>query len=169
MTTYTLLHTVISLIGIATGLVVAAGLLSGKRLEGWTAAFLVTTILTSVTGYGFSFTRLLPSHIVGAISLVTLAFATHARYARHMRGAWRVVYVVGAVLSLYLNCFVLVVQLFLKVPLLQAMAPTQSETPFVLTQLAVLVLFIGVGIASVRRFRPTPEETASGLAPSVPA
>jgi hypothetical protein len=149
--TNTLVHVLISLIGIVSGLVVMLGLLAGKRLDKTTAVFLATTVLTSLTGYGFPFDHLLPSHIVGAISLVVLAVAIYARYAGHLAGRWRVTYVVGAVLALYFNVFVLVVQAFLKVPFLHAMAPTQSEPPFAGVQLVVLVLFILTGILAVRR------------------
>ena len=138
MTTYTVLHVVISLVGIGSGLVVLFGLLTGRRLDKWTVVFLASTVATSATGFGFPVDRVLPSHIVGAISLVVLAVAIFARYGRHMAGRWRVVYVLLAVLSLYLNVFVGVVQAFLRVPTLRAMAPTQSEPPFALTQLAVV-------------------------------
>ena len=150
---YTIVHVLISLLGIASGLVVLAGLLAGTRLDSWTLLFLVTTVATSVTGYGFPFEHLLPSHVVGAISLVVLALAIYARYARHMAGAWRVVYVICAVLALYLNVFVLVVQLFLKVPALHALAPTQAEPPFGVTQLVVLLLFLVLGGIAARRSR----------------
>lgn len=148
---YTLVHVLISLAGIASGLVVLGGLLKGQRLESWTRVFLVTTVATSVTGYGFPFEHLLPSHIVGAISLVVLAVAIYARYARRLAGVWRVIYVVTAVLALYLNVFVLVVQLFLKVAALHALAPTQSEPPFGIAQLTVLVLFLALGTLAARR------------------
>jgi hypothetical protein len=151
--TYTLLHVVISLIGIVSGAVAVAGLLSGKRLDTTTAVFLGTTVLTSLTGYGFPFDHLLPSHIVGAISLVVLAVAIYARYARHLAGGWRAAYVVCAVAALYFNVFVLVVQLFRRVPALNALAPTQSEPPFAVAQLVVLVLFLGIGFATLRRSR----------------
>jgi hypothetical protein len=151
LATYTIVHVVISLVGIGSGLIVVVGLLTGKRLNAQTALFLATTVATSVTGYGFPFDHLLPSHIVGAISLVVLALAIYARYARHLAGAWRATYVVCAVLALYLNVFVLVVQLFLKVPALRALAPTQSEPPFGVAQLVVLVLFIALGTLAVRR------------------
>ena len=131
-----MLHVVISLIAIAAGFVVLAGLLKSKRLDGLTAAFLVTTTATSLTGFGFPFVRLLPSHIVGAISVVVLAVAVLARYTYHMTGAWRATYVVGAVMALYFNFFVLIVQTFQKVPALAALAPTQSEPPFAITQLS---------------------------------
>lgn len=156
LATFTLIHVIISLIGIASGFVVVAGLLSGKRLEGWTMIFLITTVLTSVTGFGFPFTQLLPSHIVGVISLVVLVFAILARYTFRLAGAWRWVYVVGAVMALYLNVFVLIVQLFQKVPALKAMAPTQSEPPFLIAQLAALVLFVVLGARATSRFHPMP-------------
>ena len=121
--TFTAVHVAISLIGIVTGLIVLYGLLTAKRLDGWTAIFLVTTVLTSVTGFGFPFDHLLPSHKVGIISLVLLAIAILARYALHMAGAWRWIYVVSATMALYLNCFVLVVQSFEKVPALKSDGP----------------------------------------------
>jgi hypothetical protein len=149
--TFTLVHVVISLIGIASGAVVMLGLLAGKRLDKITAVFLATTVLTSLTGYGFPFDHLLPSHIVGAISLLVLAVAIYARYAGHLAGHWRATYVISAVAALYFNVFVLVVQLFRRVPSLNALAPTQSEPPFAVAQLVVLVLFLGLGFATVRR------------------
>ena len=151
LATYTLVHVVISLVGIGSGLVVLLGLLAGKRLNLSTALFLVTTAATSITGYGFPFTHLLPSHVVGAISLVVLAVAIYARYARHLAGAWRATYVICAVAALYFNVFVLVVQSFLKVPALHSLAPTQSELPFAVAQLVVLLLFIVLGTLAVRR------------------
>ena len=150
--TYTLVHVVISLVGIGSGFVVVFGLLTGKRIYGLTALFLTTTVLTSVTGFGFPFDHLMPSHKVGIISLVALAIAILALYALHLAGAWRWIYVVGAVIALYLNVFVLVVQSFEKVPALKAMAPTQSEPPFLMAQLVVLALFIVLGIFAVKRF-----------------
>jgi Na+/H+ antiporter NhaC len=151
LATYTIVHVVISLVGIGSGLIVLAGLLTGKRLNAQTALFLATTVATSVTGYGFPFEHILPSHIVGAISLVVLALAIYARYSRHLAGAWRATYVICAVLALYLNVFVLVVQLFRRVPALHDLAPTQSEPPFGVAQLVVLVLFIILGTLAVRR------------------
>jgi hypothetical protein len=151
MDTYTLVHVLLSLVGIASGLMVLFGFLVGKRLKASTAVFLATTAATSLTGYGFPFDHLLPSHIVGAISLLVLALAGYALYARHLAGPWSAVYVVGAVMALYLNVFVLVVQSFLKVPALHDLAPTQSEPPFAVAQLAVLALFIVLGTLAVRR------------------
>jgi hypothetical protein len=153
MTTITFVHVLISLLGILSGLVVLFGLIAGKRLDGWASLFLVTTVATSVTGYMFPFHKLLPSHVVGAISLVVLAIAIYARYSRHLAGGWRRTYVISAVIALYLNVFVLVVQLFEKVPALNALAPTQSELPFKITQLVVLAIFVVLGIFAARGFR----------------
>jgi hypothetical protein len=151
LATFTFVHVVLSLAGILSGFVVMAGLLAAKRFDGWTAVFLASTMATSVTGFGFPFDHVLPSHVVGVISLVVLAVAIFARYSRHLAGAWRVIYVVGAVVALYLNVFVLIVQAFLKVPALKAMAPTQSEPPFLITQLVVMALFVVLAIVAVNR------------------
>lgn len=153
MDTLTFVHVVLSLIGIASGLVVLLGLLGNQRLETWTTIFLVTTVATSVTGFMFPFTRLLPSHVVGIISLVVLAIAIYARYPAHLSGRWSGAYAATATAALYLNVFVLVAQLFMKVPALAAMAPTQSEAPFVVAQSVVLVVFAVLGILSAVRFR----------------
>ncbi len=153
-------HTLISLVGIASGLVVACGLLTAKRLDGWTSIFLWTTVMTSVTGFMLPADRILPSHIVGVISLVVLAIAFYARYSRQLAGFWRWIYVVTAITALYLNVFVLVAQLFLKVPALKAMAPTQSEPPFALTQFVVLSLFVVLAITAAIRFRHAPVRSA---------
>ena len=158
---FTAMHVVISLIGIVTGLVVLAGLLKGRELGGWTGLFLATTALTSLTGYGFPVEHLLPSHIVGAISLVALAVASLALYTFHLAKAWRRVYVVGAILSLYLNVFVLVVQSFEKVPALKSLAPTQSEPPFAIAQLLVLALFVAFGVIAWKRAKQAPLRAAS--------
>ena len=153
LSTFTTVHVVLSLVGIFSGFVVLIGLLGGKRLDGLTALFLVSTVSTSVTGFLFPVDHFLPSHGVGIISLVVLAVAILARYAFHLAGAWRWIYVVGAVVALYLNVFVLIAQAFLKVPALKAMAPTQSEPPFLIAQLVVMALFIALGIAAAKRFR----------------
>lgn len=150
--TFTLLHVLISLTGIGSGFIVVYGLLTGKRLDGWTAIFLATTVLTSLTGFLFPVEHLLPSHLVGVISLVVLAVAILARYALHLAHAWRWIYVVCAVLALYLNSFVAVVQSFLKVPALKALAPTQKEPPFLIAQLIVMALFIVLGTFGVKKF-----------------
>jgi hypothetical protein len=154
LATYTLIHVIISLIGIVSGLIVLFAMFGGKRLEGVTALFLVTTVLTSVTGFGFPFEHLLPSHIVGMISLVVLAIAILARYSLNLAGKWRAIYVITAVMALYLNVFVLVVQSFLKVPALHAMAPKGNEPPFLIAQVVVMALFIVLGILAVRKFHP---------------
>jgi hypothetical protein len=153
LSAFTKLHVVISLIGILSGLVVMFGLLAGLRLNRWTAVFLISTVATSVTGFFFPFHGLTPAIIVGIISLVLLAVAILARYARHLGGHWRWIYVVSAMIALYLNVFVLVVQLFQKVPALKAMTPTQSEPPFAVTQLVVLALFVLLTIIAAIRFR----------------
>jgi hypothetical protein len=153
LSTFTLVHVLLSLVGIGTGLIVVYGMLTGKRLDGWTAIFLTTTVLTSATGFLFPVEHLLPSHIVGIISLVVLAGAILARYALHLAGAWRWIYVVCAVFALYLNCFVAVVQSFLKISSLKALAPTQKEPPFLVAQLTVMVIFIILGIFAVKKFR----------------
>jgi len=150
---FTLIHVVISVLGIITGLVVVGGLMAGARMDGWTAFFLPTTILTSVTGFDFPFTKVSPPHVVGAISLVVLAVCLAARYWNQMEGGWRTTYVVTAVAALYLNVFVLVVQLFAKTPALAQLAPTQQEAPFAVTQALVLALFVWIGWAAVRGFR----------------
>jgi hypothetical protein len=156
LSTFTLVHVILSLVGICSGIVVVYGLLSGKRLDGWTALFLVSTAATSVTGFGFPFDHLLPSHIVGIISLVALAVAIVARYALHLAGAGRWMYVVGAMLALYLNVFVLIVQSFEKVPALKDLAPTQSEPPFLAAQLVILALFVVLSVFAVKKFRIQP-------------
>jgi len=158
--TYTLLHVLISLVGIVSGLIVMYGFLTGKRLDGLTAVFLTTTVLTSVTGFGFPFEHLLPSHKVGIISLVILAVAIPARYVFHLAGKWRAVHVVGAATALYLNVFVLVVQSFLKVPALKALAPTQKEPPFLVAQLLVLLIFATLTVFATVRFHPGRVRTA---------
>ena len=152
--TFTILHVLISLVGIGTGFVVLYGLLGANRLPGWTAVFLVTTVLTSVTGFFFPFEKLLPSHIVGIISLVVLTPTMLGLYVFHLAGRWRSVYVVGAVVALYFNTFVLVAQMFLKLPPLTALAPTGSEPAFAAAQLFVLIAFIVLGLWAVRRFHP---------------
>ena len=153
---FTLVHVVLSLVGIGSGCVIVFGLLTGKRVDRWTALFLVSTVATSATGFGFPFDHLLPSHVVGVISLLVLAVAIVARYAFHLARAWRRVYVIAAMTALYLNVFVLVVQLFRRVPALTALAPTQSEPPFAVVQLLVLALFVTLTAVAAIRFRSEP-------------
>jgi len=153
---YTLVHVVISLVGIFAGFVVIFGLLNSKRLEGWTRVFLATTVATSVTGFFFPFHGVTPAIVVGIMSLVVLALAIYARYPRHLAGGWRKTYVITAMVALYFNVFVLMVQSFLKIPALHALAPTQSEPPFKLTQGVVFLLFVVLTIMAVIRFRDEP-------------
>jgi hypothetical protein len=149
---FTIIHVLISLLGIASGFVVIYGLHTADPMNSWTEFFLVTTVVTSVTGFFFPVKRLMPSHIVGIISLVVLAAAIYARYCGNLAGAWRWIYVVSAVLAQYLNFFVLIVQSFQKIPALKALAPTQTETPFKVTQLFFLILFVLLGIVAVLKF-----------------
>jgi len=152
LSTFTFVHVLLSLAGIGSGFIVVYGLVTGKRLDGWTLVFLITTVLTSVTGFLFPVEHLLPSHIVGIISLVVLAGAIVARYGLHLDGAGRWIYVVCAMVALYLNVFVAVVQSFLKIPALRALAPTQKEPPFLVAQLVVMALFVVLGILAVKKF-----------------
>jgi hypothetical protein len=149
---FTTLHVIISLIGIATGLVVVLAMCAGKRLPGWTALFLVTTVLTSVTGFLFHSTSFGPPHVVGVISLIVLALAIVGLYVHHLAGAWRWIYIVTAVLALYLNAFVGVVQAFQKIDFLRALAPTQKEPPFLIAQLLLLACFVVIAVIAVKRF-----------------
>jgi len=153
---YTLVHVVISLAGIFSGFVVLFGLLAGKRLDGWTKFFLITTVATSVTGFFFPLHGFTPAIGVGIISLLVLSIAIFARYPRQLAGRWRWIYVVTAMIALYLNVFVAIVQAFEKAPVLKVLAPTQSEPPFKLTQLVVLALFVVLTIVGVIRFRLEP-------------
>jgi hypothetical protein len=154
--TFTLVHVVLSLIGIVSGIAVVFGMLGAKRLPGLTAIFLLTTVLTSATGFLFPSAGFGPPQVIGALSLAVLAVAILALYIFGLAGFWRWVYVIGAMLALYLNCFVGVVQAFQKLPFLQPLAPTQSEPPFAIAQVVVMATFIALGIAAVRKFHPAP-------------
>lgn len=158
--TYTLFHVLISLVGIGSGLLVVFGFLAGKRLDRLTAIFLTTTAVTSITGFGFPFEHLLPSHIVGILSLAILALAILARYVFHLAGSWRWIYVVGSATALYFNVFVLVVQSFQKVAALHALAPTQKESPFLVAQIATLLIFVTITVFATLRFHPEQVRTA---------
>ncbi|HEY4900931.1 MAG TPA: hypothetical protein VIH91_08965 [Terriglobales bacterium] len=136
------------------------GLLAGKRLDGWTAIFLTTTALTSLTGFLFPVEHILPSHILGMLSLLVLAIAIPARYVFHLAGGWRRPYVIGAATALYLNVFVAIVQAFLKIPALKAMAPIQKEPPFLIAQLLAMGIFIVLGLLATKRFRVDQRRTA---------
>jgi len=157
---YTIIHTLISLIAILTGLIVVLGMIGGKRLDGWTKWFLITAVLTTVTGFFFPFHGFTPAIGLGIISLPFLALTIFARYPKHLAGAWRWIYVIGAVICLYFNLFVLVVQLFEKVSALHAMAPTQSEPPFKFTQLIVLLVSALLAIIAAIRFHTEPAHVA---------
>ena len=154
LTAYTILHVILSVIGIATGLVVVGGLLAGSRLPVTTAIFLITTLATTLGGFLFPFNGFTPAIGVGIVSTIVLLITIAARYVYRLQGSWRWIYVGGAVLSLYLNSFVLVVQSFLKVPSLNIYAPTGSEPPFAIVQGIVLVLHVIIGFLAVRRFHP---------------
>jgi hypothetical protein len=162
ITTFTLAHVILSLVGIVAGLVTVGGLAAGRQLGGWAGAFLACTFLTNLSGFGFPFVRFLPSHGVGIVSLVLLPVVIFALYGRQLAGGWRRVYVVGAVIALYLNVFVLIAQLFRRVPALIVLAPKQQESPFLVTQLLLMVLFIGLGRAAWKGFAGEP---ATGVSP----
>ena len=154
LASFTVLHLIISMIAIALGFVVAGGILASNKLPGWTAWFLILTILTSATGFLFPFTKVTPAHIVSVISLVLLAIAVYALYGKGLGGFWRSVYVVTAMLALWFNVFVLIVQSFQKVALLNVYAPTGSEPPFAVTQGIVLIFFVLMIWIGIKRFRP---------------
>ncbi len=149
---FTLFHVALSLVGIVTGFVVLFALLSAKQLNGWTATFLWTTLATSETGFLFPFYKFLPSHGVGIVSLLVLGVTIAALYVFHLAGPWRRTYVIGTVIALYLNVFVLIAQFFMKIPALKALAPTQSEPPFLGTQVVVMLIFIFLGVLAAKRF-----------------
>jgi hypothetical protein len=152
--TFTALHVIISIAAILAGLVmVAAMIASVTRDGGLVAFFLLTTILTSVTGFFFHSKAIGPPHIVGVISLVILAIALVALYGRKLEGIWRGTFIITSIMALYLNCFVLVVQAFQKIPSLNALAPKGTEPPFVAAQGATLVLFLVLGFLAFRRYR----------------
>lgn len=151
---FTTLHVILSLVGIASGAIVVCGMVGNNRPSGWTATFLVSTVATSVSGFLFHSKSLGPPHIVGIISLLVLAVAIVALYRMKLVGPWRWLYVISAVLALYLNVFVGVVQAFQKVPSLKALAPTGSEAPFAAAQSAVLIVFVCLAVLAAKRFHP---------------
>ena len=153
---YTIIHTLISLVAVFTGIIVVFGMLAGNRMDGWTKWFLITAAATTVTGFFFPFHGFTPAIGLGIVSLPFLALTIFARYSGRLAGSWRGIYVVGAVMCLYFNLFVLVVQSFEKIPALHALAPTQTESPFKLSQLVVLAVSILLLIAALFRFRPEP-------------
>jgi hypothetical protein len=155
MDAVTIIHVIISLLGIVSGYVVIGGMLQAQRLPRWTAFFLLTTVLTSATGFLFPFVKLLPSHILAILSLIVLAVSIYALYSKRLAGQWRATYVITAIIAQYLNVFVLIVQAFQKLPPLHAVAPTQSEPPFAVAQGVNLLAFIAIGYLAAKRFHPT--------------
>jgi hypothetical protein len=153
---FTIVHVIISLIGIASGLLVVLGMLSSKRLDSMTAIFLATTVLTSITGFMFPFKGVTPGIVIAILSMIVLLIAILARYRFRLAGYWRAAYVISSVIALYFNTFILVVQLFEKVPAIHDLAPTQSEPPFKIAQAIVLILFIILGYLAVKKFRVAP-------------
>jgi hypothetical protein len=164
LATYTLIHVIISLIGIGSGLIVLFGMFGSKQLDGMTALFLATTALTSLTGLGFPFEHVTPGIILAILSLIVLAIAIPARYSFHMAVKWRSIYVVTAVIALYFNCVALIGQSFLKIPALHALAPKGTEPPFAIAEGILLVLFIVAGVLAVKKFRPDATMTAVRVA-----
>ena len=152
LSNFTLFHVVLSLVGIGAGGVVIVGMLYARRLEGWTALFLATTVATSVTGFMFKSAAIGPPHIVGLFSLIVLAIGLAALYKYQLAGRWRWIYVIAAVLALYLNVFVGVAQAFQKVLFLHRLAPAGSEPPFVIAQTVVLLAFLVIGVGAIKRF-----------------
>lgn len=168
ISTFTTVHVVLSLVGIAAGLVWLLGLVRSQHLGRWTALFLATTVLTSVTGFMFPFEKVLPSHVFGVVSLALLAVTLPALYAFQLSGRWRWLYVVTGMIALYLNCVVAIVQAFLKIAPLRALAPTQTEAPFLAAQALLLVAFVALGFRALKRFHPDATRPAlrAGLTPS---
>jgi len=154
---FTLVHVAISLIGIVLGCIVVLGFISAQQVSKWTTLFLTTTLATTVTGFLFPFNGFTPAIGVGILSMAILILALVALYKFRLAGSWRSVYVVSAVVALYFNVFVLVVQSFLKIPLLHKLAPQGSEPPFAIAQGIVLLVFVVGGFLSVRRFHPSVE------------
>lgn len=159
ISTFILIHVLIALTGITCGFVVLFGLVRDRRLDGWTMIFLATAILTSLTGFLFPFERLLPSHILGLLSLLAVTIAVFARYPFALAGWWRETYVITIAMAVYFNCFAAVVQLFAKIPALNAMAPTQTEGPFMAAQGVVLAIFVVLTYLAAKRFEAKPIRT----------
>ena len=157
---FTAFHVLLSLVGIGTGFIAVFGLIGGRWLNLWMKIFLVTTILTSVTGFLFPFKGITPGIVIGIISLVALAISLYAVRVKKLAGGWRSAFVVTAVVAQYLNFFVLIVQLFEKVPALHALAPTGSEGPFKAAQITALILFVVLGFLATKNFRHAQLQTA---------
>ena len=153
LSAFTLFHVVLSLIGLGTGFVVLYGFIAAKRLDGWTPWFLWTTLLTSLTGFLFPEHQFLPSHAVGILSVIVLGLAFLALYRFKLYGTWSRVFVICSVVALYFNAFVAVAQSFKHIAPLTALAPTQTEPPFGITQLVVLLAFVTLGVMATRKSR----------------
>jgi hypothetical protein len=160
MTILTFVHVLLSLAGILAGFVVMFGFFAAKQIHGWTALFIWTTVATSITGFLFPFHKFLPSHAIGILSLLVLTIAIYALYGKHLVGGWRKAYAITAMIALYFNVFVLIAQLFMKVPALKVLAPTQTEPPFKEAQLAALVAFVVLTILAAIKFRSEPVKSA---------
>jgi hypothetical protein len=162
LSTFTLFHTALSLVQLASGIIVVIGLVGSRSSGLWTWVYLISAIATSVTGFGFPVDKLLPSHAFGVVSLILLLLVILARYNFHLTGAWRWIYAVGLVITVYLDAFVAIVQAFLKIPALHALAPTGSEPPFAIAQAVLLIIFVGLGIAAARSFHRETAIAAQG-------
>ena len=167
LTTFTVVHVLISLAAIVAGFVVLGAMIKGQHWSGWTAFFLATTVLTSVTGFMFPIHGLTPGLVVGAISMVVLGFAIYGLYSKHLAGSWKTAYVVNSVVALYFNFFVLIAQSFQKIPALKALAPTQSEPPFAVAQLVALVAFVVLGTLAVKNFRGVGQQHSLKVVPAI--
>lgn len=150
---FTQAHVVVSLVGIVSGLIMIAGMIMGKCLEGWTKTFLVSTVLTCLTGFLFPFHGVTPAIVLGVLTLIALLLADVALFGRELSGRWRGVFAISAVVAEYFNVFVLVAQLFAKVPALKAVAPTQASPLFGAAQLVVLALFVALGVLAFKRLK----------------
>ena len=164
LATYTLIHVIISLVAIASGLIVFLGMIANERMDRLTSLFLATTVLTSVTGFFFPFEHVTPGIVIGVLSLIVLAVAIPARYVKQMAGGWRTTFILTSAIALWFNLFVLAVQSFQKVPALHALAPTQKEPPFAIAQLLVLVIMVVLTIGASKRFRVEPAAFAKKVA-----
>lgn len=168
LSAFTTLHVVISLMALAAGFATVRAMLAGRIAPRWTALFLATTILTSMTGFGFPATALTPGHIFGFASLAALGVAVAALYFGRLHGWWRPAYVVTALIAFYLNAFVAVLQAFLKIGFLHSLAPTQAEPPFAIAQIALLAAFAVIGFMTLRRFHPPLAAAGLAAAPNTP-
>jgi hypothetical protein len=153
---FTQFHVALSLIGILAGLITLLGMFGSKPLNAITALFLVTTVLTSLTGFLFPFQGVTPGIVIGILSIIVLILAIFARYTFRYSGPWRWIYVVCSIIALWFNVFIFIVQSFEKIPGIHDLAPTQTEPPFKITQLVVLIAFIVLGIRAVKKFHPAP-------------